>query len=92
MSKELAIEMADEWLSSHRVNETWRVVNMLRDELVQSSLLPLKLVGQINEAFHELEGPKRPEESYTEWAIRQVQTSTIAGVLGAMENIVKESK
>lgn len=29
------VEIADEWLGSHKVTEAWRIVNMLRDELVR---------------------------------------------------------
>lgn len=32
-----AINAADEWLAEHRVNESWRMINRLRDELVRSS-------------------------------------------------------
>lgn len=35
-SAESAINIADKWLNEHRVSETWRVINMLRDELVLS--------------------------------------------------------
>ena len=32
---ELAVELADEWLDSHRKSDTWRIVDMLRDEVVR---------------------------------------------------------
>ena len=32
---ELAVEIADEWLDSHRKSDTWRIVDMLRDEVVR---------------------------------------------------------
>lgn len=35
-SAESALKIADRWLEEHRVNEAWRIINMLRDELVLS--------------------------------------------------------
>lgn len=32
----LAIQMADEYLNKHRVSETWRLIDMLRDALVRA--------------------------------------------------------
>lgn len=32
----LAIQMADEYLTKHRVSETWRLIDMLRDALVRA--------------------------------------------------------
>ncbi len=32
---EAAVREADEWLNTHRVNDTWRVMNRLRDTLVR---------------------------------------------------------
>lgn len=32
---ELAVQIADEWLNWHRKNDTWRIVDMLRDEVVR---------------------------------------------------------
>jgi hypothetical protein len=37
---ELVIKEADEWLESHRVSETWRTMNRLRDELVRVAPRP----------------------------------------------------
>lgn len=32
---ELSVKIADEWLDSHRKSDTWRIVDMLRDEVVR---------------------------------------------------------
>lgn len=37
---EAAIREADEWLNSHRVSETWRTMNRLRDTLVRRAAEP----------------------------------------------------
>ena len=32
-----AVREADEWLAEHRVSESWRVINRLRDTLVRTT-------------------------------------------------------
>jgi len=34
-STESLIRIADDWLESHRVSESWRIINGLRDALVR---------------------------------------------------------
>lgn len=36
-SADQAVKIADEWLHEHRVSESWRIINMLRDELVRAT-------------------------------------------------------
>lgn len=32
-----AVVAADEWLADHRVSESWRLINRLRDQLVRTT-------------------------------------------------------
>lgn len=46
-----AINAADEWLAEHRVTESWRMINRLRDQLVRSSPKPVD-VEVVNRLLH----------------------------------------
>lgn len=69
---ELAVELADEWLNSHRKSDTWRIVDMLRDEVVRLAAHDARvrrdaarealdgLIGALNTSVHEIQNGPTP--------------------------------